>query len=350
MPTIVKRNGRFQAQVRVAGFTPQYETFQKRGDALVWGSRLELDMKEGRYTAEKRATLHTMEEMIDYFIKSFALVEGLNPQYVNSVKKKLEWWKRKLGKEMIASVTPVILASCRDELLSGGRRASTVNRYLSAISGAFAKAVEELKWLAVNPMKSVKGLAENNCRDRCLSEKELPRLLSFCEKITKKPLLLVVVLALATAARKTEILSMRIVDVHLKDKFMIARNTKNKETRTLFFDGFAFELLKAYMKNLKSDSEYLFPSGAGKTYLRIDAEFKAVLKSARISNFRFHDLRHTAASYLAMGGASLRDLAAVLGHKKLEMVKRYSHLTDIHCQKVVSEMNIKLFQGRLANG
>ncbi len=353
MTTIVKRKGkkgkiRFQAQVRVAGFPPQHKTFQKKGDAACWAKRKELDIREGRFTAEKLASLHSFEEMIDKFIASFAAAEGLNPEYVSAVKNKLNWWKMKLGKQMIANVTPAILANVRDELLTGAkkRRPATVNRYLSAISRVFSVAEKEWKWLATNPMKSVNYLPENNSRDRCLSDKEIPRLLAICEKVTKKPLLLIVVLALATAARKTEILSMRIVDVHIKDKFMIARNTKNKETRTLFFDGYAAELLASYLKKRKSQSEYLFPSGTGKNYLRIDKEFKTVLRASRIVNFRFHDLRHTAASYMAMGGASLRDLAQVLGHKKLEMVKRYSHLTDIHCQKVVSEMNIKLFEGR----
>lgn len=346
MATVVKRGKKFQGQVALVGFPRECKTFKKYKDARLWANNLEADMRAGRYTAEKLGMLHSFEEMIDEYIANISGAEGRNSEYVRAVKSKLQWWKLRLGKHMVATVTPAILANARNELLSGGRSPATVNRYLSAISRAFYIAVKELGWLSVNPMKSVDWLPENNSRDRCLSEKELPRMLTICEKVTKKPLLVIVVLALSTAARKTEILSMRVSDVHLKDKFMIARNTKNKETRTLFFDGWAYELLAAYMKGLKSESEYLFPSGTGKTYLRIDREFKQVLKSARINNFRFHDLRHTAASYMAMGGASLRDLAAVLGHKKLEMVKRYSHLTDIHCQKVVSEMNIKLFQGR----
>jgi integrase len=65
------------------------------------------------------------------------------------------------------------------------------------------------------------------------------------------------------------------------------------------------------------------------------------LKKAKIENFRFHDLRHSAASYLAMSGASLAEIAEILGHKTLSMVKRYSHLSDSHKHSVIDRMNKK---------
>lgn len=67
------------------------------------------------------------------------------------------------------------------------------------------------------------------------------------------------------------------------------------------------------------------------------------LKRADIKDFRFHDLRHSAASYLAMNGASLAEIAEILGHKTLSMVKRYSHLSEAHTSEVVARMNQKIF-------
>ncbi len=67
------------------------------------------------------------------------------------------------------------------------------------------------------------------------------------------------------------------------------------------------------------------------------------LEEAGIGNFRFHDLRHSAASYLAMNGASLAEIAEVLGHKTLQMVKRYAHLSDAHTAGVVERMNTAIF-------
>lgn len=68
-----------------------------------------------------------------------------------------------------------------------------------------------------------------------------------------------------------------------------------------------------------------------------------VVKKAQIENFVFHDLRHSCASYLAMGGATTLEIAEVLGHKTLDMVKRYAHLAENHTAKVVEKMNEKLF-------
>ncbi len=69
----------------------------------------------------------------------------------------------------------------------------------------------------------------------------------------------------------------------------------------------------------------------------------SALKKANIQEFRFHDLRHSCASYLAMNGASLAEIAEVLGHKTLQMVKRYAHLSEAHTAKVVQSMNERIF-------
>jgi site-specific recombinase XerD len=73
--------------------------------------------------------------------------------------------------------------------------------------------------------------------------------------------------------------------------------------------------------------------------------FEVALKAAEITDFHWHDLRHCTASYLAMNGASLAEIAEILGHKTLQMVKRYAHLSDGHVSNVVASMNAKIFGG-----
>jgi len=65
--------------------------------------------------------------------------------------------------------------------------------------------------------------------------------------------------------------------------------------------------------------------------------------AAELEDFHFHDLRHSCASYLAMNGATLAEIAEVLGHKTLAMVQRYTHLTIGHTSAVVARMNDALF-------
>jgi integrase len=85
----------------------------------------------------------------------------------------------------------------------------------------------------------------------------------------------------------------------------------------------------------------VFPFEFGVATLRVSWE--KALKTAEIEDFHFHDLRHSAASYLAMNGATLAEIAEILGHKTLQMVKRYSHLTEQHTSKVVERMNKQIF-------
>ena len=89
----------------------------------------------------------------------------------------------------------------------------------------------------------------------------------------------------------------------------------------------------------------VFPDATGKKPLGIREAFEGAVERAGIVDFRFHDLRHTFASYLAMNGASLPEIAEVLGHKTLAMVKRYAHLCEAHTRSVVERMNRAVFGG-----
>jgi len=103
-----------------------------------------------------------------------------------------------------------------------------------------------------------------------------------------------------------------------------------------------------YLKNLRpvdfNENDLVFKSlnNPEKPY-EIKKSWEAALRKANIKNFRFHDLRHSAASYLAMNGATLAEIAEVLGHKTLAMVKRYAHLSESHTSNVVKNMNDKIF-------
>jgi integrase len=91
------------------------------------------------------------------------------------------------------------------------------------------------------------------------------------------------------------------------------------------------------------DTTLVFPDATGKRALGIREAFEGAVERAGIADFRFHDLRHTAASYLAMSGANLAEIAEVLGHKPLAMVKRYAHLSEAHTRGVVERMNRAVF-------
>jgi len=131
----------------------------------------------------------------------------------------------------------------------------------------------------------------------------------------------------------------------------VLNRTKNDERRSLSLAGPALAILRERSKVRRLDTELVFPSPivrppgdlAPVPVFDYAKPFRAALKTAGIENFRFHDLRHTAASYLAMNGATTAEIAAVLGHKTLAMVKRYAHLSDQHVAGVVERMAEKVF-------
>lgn len=117
-------------------------------------------------------------------------------------------------------------------------------------------------------------------------------------------------------------------DVNLKERTAHLSTTKNGTARVLAFTADVAEEMLKY----REPSGYLFPqpSNPHSSFYNIEYYWKAALKSAGINNFRFHDLRHTCASILAMNGAELLEIADVLGHKSITMTQRYSHLCTRH--------------------
>ena len=90
----------------------------------------------------------------------------------------------------------------------------------------------------------------------------------------------------------------------------------------------------------KNKGEYLFPGEDGKPYKNIKKSFKNAVKKAGIINFRFHDLRHTFASHLVMAGVDIMTVKELLGHKKLDMTLRYSHLAPDHKRKAIENLSL----------
>ena len=139
--------------------------------------------------------------------------------------------------------------------------------------------------------------------------------------------------------------------VNFERRIVTFMDTKNGENRTVPLSTSAFNLLKEHSKLRKINSPYLFPRLDGKAPIELRKHWyaaikKAAVKEKELKNFRFHDLRHTAASYLAMSDASLMELSTILGHKTLQMVKRYSHLTDQHTAKVLERMDEMHFKNK----
>jgi integrase len=369
MASIRKRTNKdgstsYRVDVRLKGFPPQRATFSRLTDAKSWGKNTESAIKENRYFKTAEAQKHTLGDLVDRYIRD---VLPTKPKQSTDQKQQLEWFKDEIGVYTLADVTPAKIVECRDKLLTESlktgkvRAPATVVRYLAALSHAFTIAVNEWEWLDDSPMRKVRKPALPRGRVRFLSEDttdssgktidgERTRLLKACEKSDNSYLYPVVVLALSTGMRRGEIMGLTWDDVDLHQCRITLYETKNGEIRVVPLVGKSLELLKAKAKARaeekirRIDTNLLYPSKVHPDKpMDLRAPWMAALKAARIEDFRFHDLRHSAASYLAMNGASLAEIAEVLGHKTLQMVKRYAHLSEAHTAGVVERMNARIF-------
>ncbi len=320
----------YRVKVRLKGFPPESATFERLTDAKDWATKTEADMKAGRhFGASKR---HTFAELAD--------------EYAPHAKdgERLAYWRGVFGPDSLDALTPPRIAKERDKLLAGTtnkkdaatgellkRTGATVNRYLAALSSCLSYGVKELQWLERNPMERIRRPAENKGRVRFLSDDERVRLLDACRP--NADLRLAVVLSLTTGARQGEVMGLRFGQIDFQRRIITLHDTKNGERRAIPLVGEAFTLLQDRAKVRSLTDDRVFPPTArAKKALHVDLRqpWESVLKEARIENFHWHDLRHTAASYLAMSGVSLVEIAKVLGHRTLAMVARYSHLSEGH--------------------
>lgn len=336
----------FRAKVRLKGFPPQTATFQRLTDARKWVQQTESAIREGRHFKSSEAKRRTLEEMIDRYIADILPTKPKN--YSNRLLH-LTWWKLELGKYALADISPALIAQHRDKLLKettnrGSQRSpSTVVRYMAALSHAFTVAIKEWGWVDDSPLRKVTKPKEPRGRVRFLSDPERERLLAECKNSENPYLYITVVLALSTGARRMELFGLSWSDVDLFKGAITLHETKNGERRVLPLKGHALELMKQHSKVRQLNCDFVFPSKNLKKPLDIRTPWENALKRAEINDMRWHDLRHCTASYLVMNGASLAEIAEILGHKTLQMVKRYAHLSEAHTSKVVERMNDKIF-------
>ena len=350
MANIQERSGKgggktFRVQVRIAGFPPQSATFGRKTDAKAWAVKTEAALRDGRHFPAREAKRRTLEQLVD---RRLAEIERDAPHALGKQRQLLGWWKEQLGHYALAHVGPELVAEKRDALLSENlgtvehpeyRSPSTAKRYLAALSKAFSRAVKEWRWTSENPVLLVSKPSDGPGRVRYLSDDERVRLLEACRASPLRELELLVMLAISTGMRRGEILGLRWPDVDLKRRQAVLHKTKNRERRAVPLVPRVVELLQAHAKVRRLDTDLLFPM-PGQKDKPIDPArgFEKACTEAKIDDFRFHDLRHTAASYLAMSGATLAEIAAVLGHKTLAMVSRYAHIGDAHTGAIVQRM------------
>lgn len=218
------------------------------------------------------------------------------------------------------------------------RQPATINRVAAALSAVLAWSIK--KRIAErdfqNPCARLERQPENNEIVRFLSDDERTALLAECRRAKWDRLYLLVLLGLTSGGRRGELEGLRWGDIDFDRGVANIARTKNGDRKKLVLTPSVLEELARFRG---ADGALVFASRRrpDKAFNSVGA-WHAALKRAEVKNFRFHDLRHSCASALAQSGATLLEIATILGHRNLSVTKRYSHLTTTHSSALINRV------------
>jgi integrase len=224
-----------------------------------------------------------------------------------------------------------------------GNKPATINRLIAIIKHMVHKGYD---WEMVTEetfkrVKKVKLLEDNNGRLRYLTKEECRELINSCKPHLKP----IVITALNTGMRKGEILNLKWDNVDLNNGFILLDKTKNGHRREIPINPDLRSILEKIYSGTterprRIDVPYVFHDRkSDKPYQEIKRSFATACRRAGIKDFRFHDIRHTFASLLVMGGIDITTVSKLLGHQTLTMTLRYAHLAPNHLSKAVNILN-----------
>lgn len=313
------------------------QTFRTRKESSDFAAKVEADFDKWSKLLGGELRRHTLADLIDRFIKQWTGKD-------RSVISRAGWWYDHFGGLTLAEFNGDVVREglARLELepaLKGGhdvkegdkpRSSATINRYKTAISTVFKAAIDR-GWYGVreNPAAGIRQRRENNNRfGKCLTDEERKTLLEACNRSSWAGLPVFVRLALATGARRGELIKLEWSDVDLQHSTVTFRDTKNADDRTVPLIRDALELLKDWRKVRRLNSTRVFPHPNGSDDpAPVDHYWRQARSRAGLDGIRLHDLRHSCGSHLAQHGASAFQIAAILGHRSGPgLTQRYVHL------------------------
>ena len=327
---IIRKKGFvYRVQIRRLNSKIISKTFATKKLAQQFASRLESDRQSLLAFGGLTSTSVTLKVLIERYLKDE--YSGIHPKEQQS---KLKFWLSAIGDKPLSEVVTTDISLSLDGLSKNFSNA-TVNRYKAAISVVFSYACRQYG-LPINPVKNIRSKPENNERIRFLSDDERARLFKACKASQWSKLHLLVLMAITTGARKSELLNLTFSDIDFERQTAYVQTSKNGQPRVLPLTN---EVLAELNKFKSQEASLIFNSELKPDRpMCFTKQWKKALVQAEIKDFRYHDLRHSCASLLAQSGASLLEIAEILGHKQIQVTKRYSHLCIDHKTRLINKV------------
>ena len=349
MATIRKRGEyQWEAQVRKKGFPSQARTFNTKAQAEAWAAVIESEMVRGVFVSRAEAERTTLGQIIDRYLADVTPLH--RGRATESIRLKA-MQRHALSSRYLASLSSYDFAAYRDERLKGKAangiksvKPATVHREL----GIFRQVIEHARreWgisMPENPLSLVSRPKVQNARDRRLEPNEETYLFAALEtghkgdETKRNPWMLPLVkLAIETAMRQGELISLTWENTNLENATAYLPLTKNGDSREIPLSSKAVAILKKLPRSidgrvfpitqnaLQMVWERALPR-AIRTYKADCEKCSVTALPTFLADLRFHDLRHEATSRIAEKLSNILELASVTGHKDLQMLKRYYH-------------------------
>ena len=319
MASVRKRGDQqWEVRVRKRRHPVQCKTFTTKARAEAWATVVESEMERGVFVSRTEAESTTLAEALDRYEREVSSKKKSAGRERSTI---AAWRGSPLCGRLLASIRGRDIADRMRGMESDGSGANTIRIHLALLSRLFntARTAWGMESLS-NPVDLVKGQRPKlpQGRDRRLVGDEEARLLAAAQAYGGEigPL---ITWAIETAMRCGEIAAMRGEHLDRKARVLLIPETKTGTPRRVPLSSRALQALEGLPRRLDGKVWGMRPDS-------ISQAFERVCKAAGIKGLTFHDLRHEATSRLFEKGLNPMEVAAITGHKTLQMLKRDTHL------------------------
>ncbi|RWE68083.1 site-specific integrase [Mesorhizobium sp.] len=318
MATIRRLRGRWQAQVRRKGLPPRAKSFDQKSDAEKWARHLEAELDRcGNLPDTRLAERMTIQDLFGRYLREITPAKRSASSETYRIRAMMT---RSIAHRTLAMLTPQHVAEYRDDRLTVVSQ-STVIRELNSLGHAIDIARKE--WgihLAQNPCRLIRRPKPPRGRDRRLHAGEEQKLLDATDGGRNPWMRPMIILALETAMRQGELLSLTWSNVDFEKRLAHLPLTKNGDTRDVPLSGRALGVLRDLLAH--QTTEYVLPT----TKSAVTQAWGHLRSRVGAKDLHFHDLRHEAVTRLIERGFNVIEASTISGHKELRMLQRYTHL------------------------
>ena len=293
--------------------------YQVKATALY--GRLKAEQREGKYFVKPQAV--PFKEIAHEYLQT---VDAARRRTGDDAAR-MHRWTAAFGDQDASTITPRQIERVLSDLQTQGKQPATLVRHLAVLKATFNRA-KRLRLIKDNPATLVRSPQVNNVLVRYLTAEQETKLFELLT-LQYKP---VVQIAINTGLRQGELLRLTWSDCDWNAGILTVQETKAGEKRRVPMNSIVLGVLLSLKQETGGEpTDRIFPYGA--RVLR--RAFDKAVTAAGLAPFRFHDLRHTFASRLAMQGANDRTLMALGGWKSPAMLSRYAHLSPAHLWQAV---------------